>query len=53
MKILCDPGIVVMRKDGKWAYYSISPEGAEYASECLQALTEINNSGNDKSCCDK
>ena len=53
MKILCDSGVVVMRKEGKWAHYSISPEGAEYASECLQALTSINISGNDKSCCDK
>ena len=53
MKILCDSGIVVMRKEGKWAHYSISPEGAAYASECLLSLTSINNSGKDKSCCGK
>lgn len=53
MKILCDSGIVVMRKEGKWAHYSISAEGVAYASECLQALTSINNSVKDKSCCDK
>ena len=53
MKILCDSGIVVMRKEGKWAHYSISPEGAAYAAECLQALTSIDKSGKDKSCCDK
>lgn len=53
MKILCDSGIVVMRKEGKWAHYSISPEGAAYALECLLSLTSINNSVKDKSCCDK
>ena len=54
MKILCDSGIVVMRKERKWAYYSISPEGTAYAVECLQFLTTVNNSiKDDKSCCDR
>ena len=53
MKILCDSGIVMMRKEGKWAHYSISPQGAAYASECLQYLTLIDNSDTDKSCRDK
>ena len=26
MKILCDSGLVVGRKDGKWTYYSLSCE---------------------------
>lgn len=39
MKILCDSGVVVGRKDGKWTHYSISPEGADYAVKCLKALT--------------
>lgn len=52
MKILCDSGIVVMRKEGKWAYYSISPEGAAYASECLQYLTTASNISNNRPCCD-
>lgn len=36
MKILCDAGIVQGRKDGKWVYYSISPEGADctWSSSC-------------------
>ena len=29
MKILCDSGIVLGRKEGKWMYYSISAEGAK------------------------
>lgn len=53
MKILCDSGIVVMRKEGKWTHYSISPEGTAYAVECLQFLTTVNSSCKDKSCCDK
>ena len=27
MRILCDSDLVIGRKDGKWMYYSISPEG--------------------------
>lgn len=43
MKILCDSGIVDVRKEGKWAYYSISLEGVAYAAECLQCLTTVSN----------
>lgn len=39
MKILCDSGIVVSRKEGKWTYYSISEEGSQTAAELLQVLT--------------
>ena len=53
MKILCDSGIVVMRKEGKWAHYSISPEGTAYAVECLQLLTTVNSSCENKPCCDR
>lgn len=41
MKILCDSGIVVGRKDGKWMHYSISPQGAKIAADCLEALTTV------------
>ena len=43
MKILCESGIVVSRKEGKWTYYSISSEGSKYAGELLKQLTEVNN----------
>ena len=33
MKILCDSGIVVGRKEGKWTYYSISSEGLRLCYE--------------------
>lgn len=50
MKILCDSGLVVGRKDGKWMHYSISSEGAEYAVKCLQELTKVTDI-EEKSCC--
>lgn len=53
MKILCDSGIVNMRKEGKWAHYSISEEGTAYAVECLQYLTTTSNTSNNRPCCDK
>lgn len=53
MKILCDSGIVVGRKEGKWMHYSISTEGAEYAMECLHTLTKVNYTCEDESCREK
>ena len=52
MKILCDSGVVVGRKEGKWTHYSISPEGAECATKCLKSLTSVDMKGKDKSCCE-
>ena len=53
MKILCSSGIVVMRKEQKWAHYSISEEGVAYAMEYLQSLMTAKSSDKDKSCCDR
>ena len=39
MKILCDSGVVVGRKEGKWMHYSISREGMQSAAAALQSLT--------------
>ena len=41
MKILCDSGVVVGRKEGKWMHYSISPDGADFAVESMRLLTRI------------
>ncbi len=41
MKILCDSGIIVGRKEGKWMYYSISEEGARIAQEYLKEITSV------------
>ena len=53
MKILCDSGVVVGRKEGKWMHYSISPEGSATAVKYLKELTKITCSDADKSCCEK
>lgn len=52
MKILCDAGIVVGRKEGKWMHYSISEEGTIYARQCFDELTKINKGTSEKSCCE-
>lgn len=49
MKILCDSGIVMGRKEGKWTHYSISAAGASSARELLHELTEVSNEA--PSCC--
>ena len=49
MKILCDSGLVVGRKEGKWMYYSVSQEGTEIAVNALRELTKV--SGSDEGCC--
>ena len=49
MKILCDSGLVVGRKEGKWMHYSISSEGAKIASDCLKEITKVNE--NSCKCC--
>ena len=38
MKILCDSGIVVGRKDGKWMHYSISEDGMRDVRNYLDEL---------------
>ena len=42
MKILCDSGVVIGRKEGKWMHYSISGEGAKIAKDLLKELTSVN-----------
>ncbi len=49
MKILCDAGVVVSRKEGKWMHYSISEDGVESVKEYLD--TFVRCSSNEKSCC--
>ena len=38
MKILCDSGLVVGRRDGKWTHYSIHPTGIVQVIVELQRL---------------
>ena len=52
MKILCDSGVVVGRKEGKWMHYSISEDGLENVLNYFNEL--MNNTkmgeGNHESC---
>ena len=41
MRILCDSGVVVGRKDGKWTYYSIDEEGSKKARKLLNSITNL------------
>ena len=38
MKILCDSGVVIGRKEGKWMHYSISEEGLDIVVGFLKEL---------------
>ena len=51
MKILCDSGVVVGRKEGKWMYYSISEAGADYAKTCIDALTNVSPDATETELC--
>lgn len=51
MKVLCDSGIVVGRKEGKWMHYSISAEGARIARAHLTALTAVDPICENEPCC--
>ena len=42
MRILCDAGVVIPRKDGKWTHYSLSPDGGKTAVRLLtEALNQV------------
>ena len=49
MKILCDAGVVVGRKEGKWMHYSISEEGIQNVKKYLDTFVKCSN--DEKSCC--
>ena len=52
MKILCDSGIVLGRKEGKWMHYRISPAGVQIAKEYLDSLTVSKTFDVEKPCCE-
>ena len=47
MKILCDSGIVVGRKEGKWMHYSISEDGLENVRNYVDELMTNTKTGDD------
>jgi len=38
MKILCDCGLVNVRKEGKWSHYSLNSEALNYFKEYVEGL---------------
>ena len=52
MRILCDSGIVVGRKEGKWMHYRLSPEGVQIAEDYLNGLTAADAADEEKPCCE-
>ena len=42
MKVLCEPGLVTSRQEGKWTHYRLSAEGRARAIELLGRLTAPN-----------
>ena len=51
MKILCDSGLVVSRKEGKWMHYSLSRKGFARAVSCLNAFLGEVESNTKSDCC--
>lgn len=51
MKILCDAGIVIGRKEGKWMHYAISKEGLQTAMDYLDGLSHKGESVKGESSC--
>ncbi len=49
MKILCDAGIVVGRKEGKWMHYSISEDGMRDVRDYLDRIMMKNTDKGDES----
>lgn len=41
MRILCDSGIVVARKEGKWSHYSIDEEAVNRAKKLVDKYTKF------------
>ena len=39
MNLLCLSGMVVARRQGRWTYYSLSPEGCAHVHRVLDKLT--------------
>ena len=50
MKILCDAGIVVGRKEGKWIHYSICCEGVCRVRGLMKELLSVENIPADCEC---
>lgn len=39
MKILCESGLVNVRKEGKWSHYSVCTENLSFFTSCIESLS--------------
>jgi ArsR family transcriptional regulator len=53
MKILIESGVVAVRKDKKWSYYTLSDEGSVTATEKLKVLLTKRDMDQNKGDCEK
>jgi ArsR family transcriptional regulator len=52
LKTLSDAGIIVGRREGRWNYYSLSPDGLVEARDMLAALKPSRRLTVRSACCD-
>ena len=52
MKILCESGIVNIRREGKWAYYCINQAGRDAALQLIDQYTQITADAQAQTCTD-
>jgi ArsR family transcriptional regulator len=50
MKILCDAGLVIGRKDGKWMHYRICCDGVKRVRVLMAQLLSVENIPADCEC---
>lgn len=50
MKILCESGVVVARREGKWTYYAIDQTRSDEAAAMLTRYTNVQNDARDIGC---
>jgi len=46
MKILCDAGIVIGRREGKWTHYSICCDGVRRIKETIDEVLSMSDANN-------
>ena len=50
MRILCESGVVVARKDRKWTYYAIDKARSDVAVALLRSYTDVQSDARDTGC---
>ncbi|CAE6725658.1 MAG: helix-turn-helix transcriptional regulator [Nitrospira sp.] len=51
LKVLKEAGLVLDRRDGRWMYYSLNPEGLNLLEEFLRLLRTVSKAPGRSTCC--